>query len=246
MLAAVGMKMPRSRSACLWSIVRGRIRMWRRGLDFEAREAGAAEMQVLAGWSREGFHLQHYLHLIGRVELALYRGDAGAAWAALRDTWPALVRSQLLRIGELARTEALFLRCRGALAAVAAAADRGSPPNRRVSKVLRRTVRRLERQQHRWAKPFSRLIRAGMASTGRRRDEAIDQLATVAREFDVLRMGLHAAVSRWRRGQLLGGGRGRRLVAEAERWMRDETVENVERMADTLAPGSWQPPRAPG
>ncbi len=78
-----------------------------------------------------------------------------------------------------------------------------------------------------------------MAATGGRRDEALDELATAEAEFEALPMALHAAVCRLRRGRLLGGEGGGWLVAEAEAWMRGETVENAERMADTLAPGAW-------
>ncbi len=198
--------------------------------DEELRRVGAGE-------PREGFHIQHYLQMIVGVEIALFRGDAAGAWKVLAATWPELVRSQLIRIVEIARVESLFIRCRGALAA--AAAGRGTPLGRRASKILRRTVRRLGRQQHAMAKPYARLIRAGMAATERRRDAAMDHLAAAAAEFDALDMVLHEAVSRLRWGQLLGGERGRRLADEAERRMRDETVRDVERMADVLAPGAW-------
>ncbi len=198
-------------------------------------EAAEEEMRKLrAGSSREGFHVQHWMQLLGRVEIALYRGDAAGAWAVLGDTWPALVRSQLPRIVEVVAVEGLFLRCRGALAAMVAGVAPGRP-----ARVLRRSLGRLGRLKHPYAKPFSLVIRAGIAATHGRRDEAVDQLAVAAEEFEALPMALHAAVSRLRRGQLLGGEGGRRLAAEAEDWMRGETIKNVERMADTLAPGRW-------
>ncbi len=219
------------------AMLRGRIQPFLRLVSDEPEVAVEELRQLHDSWSQEGFHVQHYLQLIGRVEVALYRGDAAGAWRILGETWPRLVRSQLPRIVELARVESLFLRCRGALAT--AAAERSSPRGRRASKVLRRAVRRLGRQRHVMAKPYARLIRAGMAAAERRRDVAIAQLAAAEEEFGALGMALHQAVSRLRWGRLLGGERGRRLADEAERWMREETVENVERIADTLAPGAW-------
>ena len=219
------------------AMLRSRTGTFMRLVADQPDEAAEEMRRLRADWSQEGCHIQTYLQLIGRVEIALYRGDPAGAWAALEETWPELVRSQLLRLVEMVRLETLFLRCRGALGASLGLA--GSAPGRRAARVLRRSVRRLGRERHVLARPYSRLIRAGVASAAGRRDEAIDQLATAEAEFDALPMGLYAAVSRRRRGQLLGGEHGRRLVAEAERWMESETVRNAERMADTLAPGVW-------
>ncbi len=190
-------------------------------------------------WTREGFHMQHLFQLIGRVETALYRRDGAAAWSLVEEAWPALVRSQLLRMVELSRTELLHLRCRGALAGLAVWGS-GSVAGKAVSKVLRRDLRRLGRQTCPWAVPFAGLIRAGLAAGAGDRERAVDLLATAAAGFDAVDMALYAAVSRRRRGQLLGGDEGRRRVAAADAWMAGQGVRRVERMADTLAPGRWQ------
>jgi len=36
--------------------------------------------QAIRGWSQQGFHLQHYWHLTGRVEICLYSGRGAVAW----------------------------------------------------------------------------------------------------------------------------------------------------------------------
>ena len=36
--------------------------------------------EAMEGWSHEGFHRQHYSHVLARIQTALYRGDAEAAW----------------------------------------------------------------------------------------------------------------------------------------------------------------------
>ncbi len=186
-------------------------------------------------WSQEGFHLNHYLQLVGRVEVALYRGDDASA--DLEATWPALVRSQLLRV-QVTRSEALHLRCRAALAA-AAAAGSGSPAAAPRLKVVKASLRRLERQRHPWAGPFARLVRAGLASAAGDRSAATDHLVAAAAGFDRQRMALYAAAARRRRGQLEGPGDGAKAVADADRWMRSQGIEAPERFADVLAPGAW-------
>ncbi|MCB1034511.1 MAG: AAA family ATPase, partial [Acidobacteria bacterium] len=60
-------------------------------------------------WSQQGFHLQHYWHMTGRAEIALYRGEPAEAWERLEQLWPGLASSLLLRI-QFTRVEAYHLR----------------------------------------------------------------------------------------------------------------------------------------
>ena len=50
-------------------------------------------IESIARWSQEGFHRQHYSALLARVQTALYRGDAEAAWRLLAEQEPKLRRS---------------------------------------------------------------------------------------------------------------------------------------------------------
>ncbi len=208
--------------------------VWLSRLAADRPEEALEEIR-LAGemWSQRGFHLNHYLYLIGRVEVSLYRGDGGA-WPDMAATWPALVRSQLLRV-QITRGEALHLRCRAALAAAAAR----QPADRKLLGKVKSTLRRLEKQTHPWTNPFARLIRAGLATTGGKREQAIDHLVAAAARFDAQGMGLYAAASRRRRGQLLGPSDGGRFVSDADDWMRGQGIVKPERFADVLAPGVW-------
>ena len=189
-------------------------------------------------WSQEGFHLNHYLQLIGRVEIALYRGDPQAAWAAIDEAWPEVVGAQLLRI-QVTRCEALHLRCRGALAA-AVAAGRDTPLARRLQRVMRKALRRLRRQAHPWARPWASLASAGAESFDGNREAAIDHLVAAAAAFESRQMALYAAVSRRRRGQLVGAPDGSRFITEADAWMTEQGIREPERMADAVAPGVWE------
>ena len=96
-------------------------------------------------WSQNGFHLQHYWHMTGVVEIALYRGDSKGAWRHLEETWPAFEKSMLQRI-QLTRTEAWVLRCRTALAA-AIAHGFESPAGLRLLKQSTSDLRQIEKQK---------------------------------------------------------------------------------------------------
>jgi hypothetical protein len=52
-------------------------------------------------------------------------------------------------------------------------------------------------------------------------------------------MGLYAAVSRRRLGQVLGGERGRELIAAADEWMLRQRIKKPALMTRMLAPG-WE------
>ena len=43
-------------------------------------------IESIARWSHKGFHRQHYSAMLARVQTALYRGDADAAWRPARRT----------------------------------------------------------------------------------------------------------------------------------------------------------------
>ena len=50
-------------------------------------------------------------------------------------------------------------------------------------------------------------------------------------------MHLHAAASRRRLGELLGAAPGHALAAEADQWMREQTIRHPAQMASVYVPG---------
>ena len=190
---------------------------------------------AIGRWSQRGFHIQHYWHLTGQVETALYRGDAVAAWEALEGAWPRIGRSLLLRI-QFTRTEGRHLRCRGALAA-AAAAGVDTARGKALLKLVDGELRRIAAEKVSWARPLVELVRAGLATLKGDGGTAQELLVSAAAGFDAADMGLYAAVARRRRGELAGGDE--RLVREADAWMTAHGIRNFARMSDVLAPGRW-------
>ena len=126
----------------------------------------------------------------------------------------------------------LDLRARSALlAAITSGTDEGV----RVAEVIM-TARRLAHAPSPCARPLARLLEAGAASVRSKREVAIQHLRAAGEGFDAVDMALHAAVTRWRLGEFLGGDQGAALVASSQAWMRGQSVRNPERFAAMLAP----------
>ena len=94
-------------------------------------EGERVTIESIGRWSHKGFHRQHYSAMLARIQTALYRGDAAAAWGLLSELELILRRSYLTRV-QVMRIESHYLRARSALAM---AATHG--PRRRFLSVAR-------------------------------------------------------------------------------------------------------------
>jgi tetratricopeptide (TPR) repeat protein len=194
--------------------------------------------EALARWSHRGYTVQHYFDLFAQTEVDLYEGDVEAAWQRIVSAWPAFRRSLLRRV-QLVHLESSSLHARTVLAAVAV--GKLSEAGLRLAE---RDARRIERARMAWSDPFAQLIRASIAASRGDAQAAIGLLASAESGFETTDAGLYRAAARCRRGELLGGAEGQRLVAEAEAMMRDQRVANTLRLRSLLAPGKWEASRA--
>ncbi len=193
--------------------------------------------QGIRGWSQQGFHLQHYWHLTGRAEIALYSGKASEAWAYLDDQWPKLAGSLLLRI-QFTRLEAFQLRARCALAA-AVEAPPSSKKRAGLLRQARTALKPVDREGLAWASPLADLVRAGIAATEEDSATAVALLQQAVDSLEKVDMKLHAAAGLRRLGQLQGGSESERMIRDGEAWMASQTILSAERMCRVLAPGPW-------
>jgi hypothetical protein len=207
------------------------IRTFVRLADDEPERARREVRQVMDAWSQQGFHVQHMNRLIDEVQIGLYQGAGGAAWGQVTGRWPTLARSHLLRVQQV-RIFLLHLRARAALAAAPAAAEPAP-----LWHAAERDARRLRRERIAWAEALAQLVRAGVAA-GRHDAEGARQLLTDAvGRLEAAGLRLHAAAARRRLGEQVGGSEGRRLVEQAEAWMKGQNVRRPDRMTALLAPG---------
>ena len=187
-------------------------------------------ISAMITWPRTGFHLQHYSSLVALAQIEMYTGDYEVAWKHIEGQIKALEKSMLLRIQGL-RIDALHIRARLALAS--AVGDQGE----RHLRLAEKLAAKIESEEMAYAIPFATLIRAGIARRRGDDQRAIGLLEKAATDFDGAHMRLYATVSRRRLGELLGGERGLRLVAQTEEWMTKQEIKNPARMMNLLAPG---------
>jgi len=184
----------------------------------------------IARWSQKGFHRQHYSAMLARVQTALYRGDADAAWRLLAEQQSRLRRSLLTRV-QVIRIESFYLRARAALAMA------GSGGSRRFVRVARAEARRIARERMPWSNPIALLLRAGIAYLGGQVPLTLSYLHDAADRFDRADMKLYAAVARRRIGALQDDAPGRDLQCQAEDWMAAQHIKNPTAFTRMLAPG---------
>src|SRR5262249_35802978 len=122
--------------------------------DPAAARAGLEE--TAARWSRRDYHVQHNHALWAAVQIELYCGEGLAAWELLRQSWPALRRSLLLRV-QFIRTSMLFLRARAALAAAVALRSSHPAEGRSLLTLADRDARRLSRERMPCPEAYSRM-----------------------------------------------------------------------------------------
>ncbi len=194
-------------------------------------EAGAHWQQA-----RSGYHLQHYLQLLARIQIDLYSGNPELAWRRLEAEWTSLRRSLLRRV-QMTRIESTHLRARCALAMAALQPSNG----RRFCRIAAGCARRIEREKTAWGEGLALLLRAGVRACRGHRERAIGLLEAAEEILEQSDMYIFAAAARRRRGQLMGGVGGYELVSEAERALRKRGVQNPSAVTDMLVPG-FRPP----
>jgi eukaryotic-like serine/threonine-protein kinase len=172
---------------------------------------------------RLDFYLQHYYELLAQTHIDLYIGDGESAYQRIEERWPKLERSMLLRI-QVVRAEALFMRGRAALAAASATAS--GERRTRLLEELEQARQRLDRQPLPGAHAQANVLASGAARLRGDLEQAAQLLAQAESRFQTAEMDLCAAATRYRRGQLVGGSTGQRLISDAERWMHTETIRN--------------------
>jgi tetratricopeptide (TPR) repeat protein len=190
--------------------------------------------EAMRAWSKRGFHLEHFYELSAITNTDLYAGNAVVAYDRVRERWPALRRSMLMRI-QLVRIAAWGYRARSALAYAAL----GGPGAEGKLREGEADAERLEKERTPWASPLAKLLRAGALAlrTSRSDPRVVALLREAERGFAGAEMKLFLAATRARLGAAVGGEEGRGLEEKADAWLRNETVKAPERLVAMLTPG---------
>lgn len=187
-------------------------------------------IQAMTVWPREGFHLQHYMSLVALAQIEMYTGDMEVAWKHIEGQLKPLEKSLLLRTQGL-RIDVLHLRARLALAS---AHGREREPRLRIAAAA---ANQIGREDMPWSNPLAMLIRAALAKQNGEDSRAIELTELAINGLEAADMALYAAAARRRFGELLGGDRGRELIAQSEAWMTRQQIKNPAAVTNLMVPG---------
>ncbi|MGB5037766.1 MAG: hypothetical protein WBQ66_14235, partial [Blastocatellia bacterium] len=219
---------------------------YRHLLLLAADEPERAEQEIeyaMSRWSQEGFHLQHFWAMFGRIEIALYEDRPDRAWRLATEMWPALAKSFLLRL-QTVHIFARHLRARCALALLANE-DAGErtpdmPSRRSLVRAIERDIRAIEHESADWGRGLAGLLRAGLSTAVGKPRAATDALRMAAQTLDASSMHLFASAARYRLGQMNDDGKSQDFGENARARLRDCGVTRVDAMVNVLAPGAWR------
>jgi hypothetical protein len=190
---------------------------WLAGDDPE--RARSEPHEAIARWSDRAFARALPYPDLGDGHCS-HLGDAEAASLIIRDSRRALQRSRLLRIYHL-RIEWLHLLARSAIAAAALSASSETESRFREAEPAARLI---DRERTFWASAMAALARAGIASIRGDPEKTMACLVFAEGALDGADMALYSAITRLRRGELLGGDEGQQLRRSATQWMKSQNI----------------------
>ncbi len=190
--------------------------------------AGASEALKAGSWISysHGYHLQHWMELRARIEIAIYEGSSISP-VFHAEHLEGLARSSLQKILDF-RCETAWMLGRLALSEL-----RRDPSQRHI---VRRSITRLRSYKTHYSKLLAGMLRATLAVQDSDREGAVGAFREVVALGEAAHIGFITAAARRRLGAILGGDEGRALVAEAEQWMREVGIKNPERMTYLVSP----------
>jgi hypothetical protein len=197
--------------------------------DRPDRAARAIE-ESMTGWTRDAYHIQHMTALMSWTYVDLYRGKGAAAYERHLADWPRMKKALIL-IAEMCRVAMSELRGRSALAVASEAAD----PKAALADAAA-CARRMRRERVPHADALSLPLLAGLAALQGDRQAALMHLRDAAKAFDALNMGLFAATTRRRAGEILGNEEGVALITDASSWMLARKIRDPARMTRAFLP----------
>ncbi|MEO6602222.1 MAG: AAA family ATPase, partial [Polyangiaceae bacterium] len=179
--------------------------------------ARAIVQEKMSGWSKRGFHAQHWFELQALSLIDLYEGNPEIAAARITATWPALARSMILQI-QVGLGMGLYLRGLSAI---------GQGDVRRAA----RDARALHRQKMPWLEGLALILDYGVVARGGRDGSAL--LEAADQQLSAADMASFAAAARFRLARLRGD---EELLRSANAYFAREGIQSPDRWARMLIP----------
>ena len=177
------------------------------------------------------FLIQHYFALQAQCQLDLHYGDGAAALGRLHAAWPALRRSLLLRIQAI---RIMAFEQRGRCAAFAATGRTAARAE--LLALAKQDADRLCREGVPWGLASGAMVHGSIAMVRGDLTAARARYEEALQRYTALGMRLHAAATRRRLGELVGGDEGAAHVAVADTWFTGEGVKNPGRLTAVFLP----------
>jgi hypothetical protein len=178
--------------------------------------------QALNEFSRQGYFIQTFWGLNGKVLGALYEGDGARAWGHVEREAP-LVKSAALTRMQITRV--LF----GWLQGIAAF---GAGKTAETKKA----IKGLEAENVPWSLGLATILSGMLAQREGESAKAAFLLATGAERLETVGVLLYAAAARRRKAELLPEGERAAALREADAWFSKRGVKNPETFVKSLLP----------
>lgn len=195
----------------------------------------AAKQAILSARARlpeNLYTLPHLFVLYAATCASLYTGDGGVAHARIEREWPAIKRSQLMRL-QVYRVELYRLRVVTALSAA-----RNEPARRRaLFAQVERDLAHMEDERVPWADALALALRGEQRLQLGDRDAALRCWELADERLTALHMNGYAAAARRRAGALMGGDEGAQMVRNADDWFARRGAASPERVTAILLGG---------
>ncbi len=199
--------------------------------DDDASGALEFALDVARSYGQDRFTAGHWGALISAASVERYLADPQAGWARFQREYPRLEQSHLLRVN-MVRAFSTFEQALSAIAAAEAGIDR-----KQLMTIAETNKSRLAKEPQRHAPAMSSLLGASIAALRGHAETAERELSEAISGLDACDMGYLAACARRRRGQLLGGDEGQRLLEQTSHYFATEGVLNVDRCLEMSTPG---------
>jgi serine/threonine protein kinase/tetratricopeptide (TPR) repeat protein len=185
----------------------------------------------MRGWSKEGFHVQHWYELKGRVHTTFYEGDAERAYSHVEDAWGPMQRSLLSRVISI-RGDSMFIRARALLLMA-----HRRPSRKGLLKEVEKIAKELMNDMDVLNTPgWGHALLAGIRLLDGERTKAIESMERSLRTFESVDMVTFAHGARYRLGQLVGGTRGQSMIEQSRKELSARGVAVPDRFVNMLLP----------
>ncbi len=197
----------------------------------DAKGSHACIDRGMRGWSKEGFHVQHWYALKGRVHTTFYEGDAERAYSHVEDAWGPMQRSLLSRVISI-RGDSIFVRARALLLMA-----HRRPSRRGLLKEVEKIANELIHDLDVLNTPgWGHALIAGIHTIAGERSKAIASMERALRTFEHVDMVTFSHGARYRLGQLVGGVNGQTMIEQARQELSARGVAVPDRFVNMLLP----------